>query len=509
MLAQAPDRSVRVRRSTQRLRWAITGCAAIGVLTAARLVRTYWFGSGNIFLRVKSSVWVALAWAFAHGEFYRPVLGPSGYGGTRYMPLLFVIHGLLIRAGADPIRSGLTVMQLSVVAAAAALFVALRTFEVDTKLAAPLAALVWCTVILQQSATDLNPDYLAATLVLSGSVIALVDGSAVSRFRLIGASAVLVAASMVKITAIAFAVPVVAMLWRDRRADAAWFGGATAALFASTVAAIDVVSSGRFHESFLSAASATSADTWRALPKFAWEVAIKPFDVALPFALACWCVVRNPRRSWTAAYLASTVAVSIVIFAWPGTASNHLVDLHLASVLVIGVALARGELSERVGVAAFGALAAMLIVTSVPVRGVPSVAADVRAALPRPRDTARTMHAEFLSNGPYLSIDPIVPVLNDERPWLIDYGTLEHFSEANTPAGRDLARRVREHFFAAIVLPGSDGFARDMDRGDRGFAEAEAKYWADYESPLAGLLRSTYTLRAARRPFVILVPSRH
>ena len=46
--------------------------------------------------------------------------------GTRYMPLLFLVHGALIRAGTDPIASGIVLMQLSVVAAAAALMIAMR-----------------------------------------------------------------------------------------------------------------------------------------------------------------------------------------------------------------------------------------------------------------------------------------------------------------------------------------------------------------------------------------------
>src|SRR5581483_2524797 len=120
----------------------------------------------SLFLRMKSSIWVALAWDAAHGEFYRPVISAIGYGGTRYMPLLFLLHAALLKLGFDPIWSGVVLMQMSVVAAAFALYVALRTVEVDRATAAPLALLVWGTIIFQQSCTDLNPDYLAAALVL-------------------------------------------------------------------------------------------------------------------------------------------------------------------------------------------------------------------------------------------------------------------------------------------------------------------------------------------------------
>ena len=76
----------------------------IGVVADVRLMLWYW--PGSIFDGLTSSVWTGLAWDFAHGEFYRPLLGPWGYGGTRYMPLFFVAHGLLIRAHIDPVYAG-------------------------------------------------------------------------------------------------------------------------------------------------------------------------------------------------------------------------------------------------------------------------------------------------------------------------------------------------------------------------------------------------------------------
>src|SRR5258708_24280454 len=104
---------------------------------AARLM--LWFWAGSFFVGIKSNIWTALAWNFAHGEFYRPSLGPAGYGGTRWMPLLFVTHGLLIRAHLDPIHAGVLLMQTSVVPAALALFVPLPAGVVPGPPPPPLA----------------------------------------------------------------------------------------------------------------------------------------------------------------------------------------------------------------------------------------------------------------------------------------------------------------------------------------------------------------------------------
>jgi len=487
---------------------AVDACAVIGLASAGRLMYSYWWRTGALFLRARSSVWVALARDAAHGELYRPVLGAAGYGGTRYMPLLFVSHGLLMRAGVDPILGGVVLMQATVAAAAVALFIALRKFALPARVAAPLAAVVWSSVIFQQSCTDLGPDYLAAALVLGAGVAAADAGAARPRI----AAVLFVLAALTKITAAAFVVPIAIGLWLDgQRRDAAILSGASIALLAVSLTLVDVISAGHFHQTFLAAAAAgvTPATIVSAAPKFLHELAIKPFDVAGPFAVAIWCAWRSRLRSWAHWYLAAAAAVAVVIFASPGTASNHLVDLQVAATLVIGLALARGELQASLATATYGAAAAMLLLIAVPIPGVPSVVTEVRNAGPRPRASALAIHAAFVTGQPYLSMDPIVPILNGDRPWVLDYASLERFVASGTAAGRDVVDRLEAGFFGAIVLPDMGVFNRDMDRGDSGFARAEQDYWRDYDSPLAPLFRRTYAIAAARRPFVVLVPRRH
>src|SRR5258708_31732902 len=100
------------------------------------------------------------------------------------MPLLFMAHGLLIRARVDAIHAGVALMQGSVIAAAAALFLALRASNVPTRLAAPLAVTVFGTVIYQQYCTDLVPDYMAAAFAMSAVAFALRRGPSRGGWRL-------------------------------------------------------------------------------------------------------------------------------------------------------------------------------------------------------------------------------------------------------------------------------------------------------------------------------------
>jgi hypothetical protein len=113
---------------------ALWTLAVIGLAGAARLL--WWYWPGRVFDGLTSGIWTALAWDLAHGDFYRPLLGPHGYGGTRYMPLLFVAQAMLMHVGVDPIHSGVVLMQGSVIAAAVALYFALRACDVPARLAA-------------------------------------------------------------------------------------------------------------------------------------------------------------------------------------------------------------------------------------------------------------------------------------------------------------------------------------------------------------------------------------
>jgi len=520
--------------------------AAAGLLSALRL--EWWYWPGSVFLRPKSGIWTALAWNAAHGEIYRAPLSADGYGGSRYMPLLFAIHALVIRAHVDPVVGGALLMHATVAAASLALFAALGVAGVPRRFAVPLSLFVWCTVIYQQSCTDLNPDYLAAAIALVGVVLAA--GRTRGRLRLAGAAACVVLAALTKITAIAFAAPVLFCVRRQRGAAAAALSGAAiAALFVTAAACVDRVSGGRFVASVAPTlfGGAAAHDVLNSVPKLAIELAIKPFDVALPFALAlATSAIAAARRrfAWPHAYLITACAVTLVIFASPGTASNHLVDLQMASVLTVGAALAGLEPASRAqgpstrspagsvppidpGAVApqpphasparidttrtavllvAAAQGLMLGVIAWPAPGMPSVIATIA---PRPRAAVRALGAEFLPPGTrYVATDPIVAVLNGDRPRLLDYFNLDRFYRDGTPAGRDFAARVHARFFDVIVLPDSGDFPTDLDAGALELQERGLRYWAGQDSVLAPLIRSTYEIHAVRKPFVILTPIR-
>ncbi len=268
---------------------ALWTLAIVAVAAAVRLLVWYW--PGRVFDGVTSHIWTALAWDLAHGHFYRPLLGPDGYGGTRYMPLLFGIQALLMRLGFDPIDAGVLLMQGSVLAAAAALYAALRAHQVPRRLAVPLALTVFGTVIYQQYCTDLDPDYLAFALAMSSVPLAVRSVRHHQSGWLFAAGLAVVLAALTKVTALAYLVPIAWWLLTSARPRAAaWFVVGTLALFTLAAGLVEVASHGAFLESFRATISGgmESPDVWRAVPKFLREIAIDPL-VAVPVIVACWC----------------------------------------------------------------------------------------------------------------------------------------------------------------------------------------------------------------------------
>jgi len=463
--------------------------ATVGIIGALRLLLWYW--PGSVFGSGTSGTWTALAWDAAHGDFYRPLLGPAGYGGTRYMPLLFLIHAALIRTHSDPVYGAVVLMQSTVVASAVALYAAMRAADVPARLALPFACTTWATIAFQEYATEIRADYLAAAFALT-AVAASMRGA---RDRWSTGDAITIAAcvlaGLTKLTTIVVAAPIVVALakaGRRRAARSELIG--VAVCFGAALVVVQLSSSGHFSENLRATLTAgmTTADVWRrGIPIFADYLVTDPF-IAVPFAFAAWSAIAALRRhEWSLplAYWLTVAGVTIVILASRGTATNHMVEVHLTSVLATAVALSRFDLRPRVVSAAYLALAALMAAWSWPVPGLPSTIGRLKARGLNRRATVAAVRADYGGAGRYLSLDPIVPVLSGERPRAIDAFYLDLFVDRHTAAGRDLSERVGRREFDAIFVSDADW------KGDL---------------PVMRLFRTAYEAREVRHPFVVLQP---
>ena len=229
--------------------------------------------------------------------------------------------------------------------------------------------------------------------------------------------------------------------------------------------------------------------------------------VGLPFALAVWSlVVAVRRREWSPvdSYLLTAALVTCVIYSSPGTASNHMIEPQVATALAVGVAVERGRLRDRMVARVYALLVVVMIVVALPLSWMPSPTRTLRRLGPRQRTTVDAIRAEFLSPpAPYLSLNPIVPLLLGERPIVLDAFNLNLFVANDTPAGRDLRTRIRARSYATVIVDDGGLFPRDGRPGEPGFAEAAVRFWAS-ATPVVQLIGSNYEICAVRRPFVIL-----
>ncbi|HUK36784.1 MAG TPA: hypothetical protein VLV86_22870 [Vicinamibacterales bacterium] len=482
----------------------------LGLVSAIRLLRWYW--PGSFFHNAASGTWTALAWDFAHGELYRPVLSPSGFGGTRYMPLMFMLHGLLIRLQIDPVHSGVLLMQATVVLASFALYLALRAAGVTRALALPFALTPWAGVTYQKFFTDMRADYLAAAFVVAGVAAACMASRDTRSRWLWCAGAACVLGTLTKFTAIVFVLPIAcAFAAGGSRLRAVRFAAATLGVCVLMLGALQWASAGRLLENIDATMTAGMqlADFWRrGIPTFLAQLGGDPM-IGAPFVLAVWSlVVAARRRGWSTpdSYFLTAAVITCVIYASPGTSSNHMIELQIATTVAVAVAVERGRLADRAVGAVYGVLVVIMIALALPLPGMPSPTRTLRLLGPHQRATVDAIAAEFFPRAaPYLSLNPMVPVLLHERSMVLDAFNLNLFVVENTAAGRDLRSRIHAQSFAAVVVDDDGLFARDLRPGDAGFADAAARFWAA-ATPVVQLIGSEYRICAVRRPFVILRP---
>src|SRR5271165_1712145 len=73
--------------------------ASVAVIVVIAVVRASYSWATDAWVNHPAGVLIAMAADLKAGVFYRPLFGPAGYGGTRYFPLYFVLHALLMKMG--------------------------------------------------------------------------------------------------------------------------------------------------------------------------------------------------------------------------------------------------------------------------------------------------------------------------------------------------------------------------------------------------------------------------
>ena len=316
-------------------------CFAVFLIVVITAVRAGFWWRNDVGISFASGAMLTMAADLRDGIFYRPLLDGGGYGGTRYFPLYFCLHALLLKAGIPVLLSAY------LLSAAIFVFLMLGTFRLLREL--PCGKHGWpaarrsCSsrpVPVQLSLVMPQADGLAAALNVWG--LGTIVPAPRTRGRLLLTAALFTLAWSAKLTTVFGLGAAIVWLVATGHKRTAWkLAAATFCGYGIVAAAIILASRGRVIQIFRACAS--GGMDWRFLgtalgrakativhgdPGLAWFL-------MLGLLLAILTRPSKLLRSLPALFFLAAVAVAVIIFGSPGTAQNHLLDVQVAAVILL------------------------------------------------------------------------------------------------------------------------------------------------------------------------------
>lgn len=473
--------------------------AFIAAATSAAMIwllMLLWYRQGWFPYDGTSGVWAALGQDFAHGTLYRPLHSDLGYGGTRYMPLLIVMQGLLLRAGVGAVAAGTSLTLASLILFTAGFYAVMRVLGVSRVRALAAAIVPIGCISMQLITIAIRVDLLAAGLVLWGFYFAL------QRHTVIAATcwALAFAAKMsAPWGAVAFAIAA-AQKGEGTAGIRALFGAAALSVIALFITIL--ASDGRMLASF--AAAADGGATLRYALAAPWWLLYSarqdPFFIGLTVIAIVFGVRRVRRVGFDPAvvWLLCAVLATLVIFATPGADSNHFPDLIAASVLMIAL-----EAPDREAVGVMGIFAIAQLGQLVP--DAPSIRHYFESH-GRPTSQAVQRIQHNLSSrgitGPVLSENPLLPIEWGQRAEVSDPFNLRLLAARDPSVRSEFSAKLRRHYYRSVVLVDWTGdLVRDMETP--GPASTRS---LNFPAGFYDEVKANYRVTTLERPMVVLEP---
>jgi hypothetical protein len=406
-----------------------------------------------------SGVWIALARYVNEGTLYPPLFNGHVFGGTRYMPLDFVMHAGLARLTGEYLVSGKLVAYTSAVGMYVLLFVISRRISGSKVFAIGLVAAVLSTGTGLSDSTAIRGDALPVALQL-GAVYAVTRRWPAGSARASLLAGLLCAlAVFTKLTAVWGALALVAWLAvRDRRRLAAFvisLVGSAAVLFA----VFELTSDGRMSQNLVALAMAGAQLSGRdTLTKFAaiGQDSASAVWILVPFAIvAVGTGIVRRRLTVYQVCLVFAAAILLPVLRDVGADSNHLIDVEVLTAIVFAEAV---RLAEPRATAFVWPLALTGILwgtlTSYQVYLRPETQAAIHSLLGR--DTGYTagpvLAGVITRRDRILSEDPYIAVSRKEDPVVLDAFMLIRIAHDHPAWQSDLVQRIVDHRFTKIVL---------------------------------------------------------
>jgi hypothetical protein len=461
----------------------ITG---ISVLIPAVLVLRLFLNYRYEFYQTHTEgVWLATANDFAHGVMYRPLSGPLGYGGSRYLPLYFVLTGVLSRIFGGVETAGLVLSATCVVLLVVASYVLLRRLNVNVLLSVAAVTAILATVTTQRALFQTRGDALAAMLNVWG--LASCVGLKNKRASLYLAAILFALAFAAKLTTI-FGVGAVVLSWgfSRRYKEALQLALATVSGYVLVVLAMHFGSGGRVLGIFrMCAGGGGGSLLFRLQAPFHLILRMLEDPVTLLFLIPAvvWGLVyfQDHKTDIWPIHLVLVLLATMAIFTTQGISYNHLLDLHVAAVLLLVLALSRTRAPAEV---ATGMLAVILLVACVP------TLKDLHGDFLRPRfrvEAERVLAWLPADTRPVLAENPLLVLKSGKTPYLLDAFMFRVLTQKRPELGKEMWDKITHKDFAAILLehdptdPAGKEWFTEMHFGGEFLQDLEANYSRRYD----------------------------
>jgi len=463
-------------------------------MTAILLVRLALNFRYQYFLTHVEGVWLACAYDFTHGVFYRPLFSSLGFGGTRYFPLYFVLTSVLSKFLGSLETAGIALSAAGVVLALVAVHILLRRANVSVLLNAAAVTSILAVATTQQALLGAKGDSLAAALNLWGVVLCF--GSKTRRLAIFFAALLFTLAFATKLTTV-FGVAAVVLAWffARRYKEALQLAVATAAGCILVLAFMYLASGGRVFAIFRACAGGGGSLFYTLQAPL--HLLSKALDVdpvlllfLVPAAVFGLQYFRENKFDVLPTYFALVLLVTTVIFGSPGIGINHLFDIQIASVIVLVVAISRAPAFAEIG---SGLLAFALVVAIVP------ASQGLHSDLTRPSfrgDTAEVLRRLPTDSRPVLAENPLIVVNADKTPYLLDPFMFRILAMKHPELAGNFWEKMKHQGFAAVVL-------------ERDPTTAEGKSWytdTHFGGEFLRDLDEHYTLNFATSKSFVYVP---
>ena len=458
-----------------------------------------------------AGTWTALARYAGEGTLYPPLYDGERFGGTRYMPAQIGLHAGLARLTGDDLLAGkLLAFTFAAALCALLLVVLVRQLQVAPWVALALAAALFATPLGVLTATSIRGDALAALLQL-GALAALTRWQRPS--GAVGAGLLCAAAVLAKVTALWAPAAIVAWLLLRERRLLAPFAAAFLVPLGVTLLAVEAATDGRFSDNVLGLTAASAygpVDAVRTVPTKLFtllDVGADSLFLLLPLAVA-GAVLAARGRTLGLYHLAlgAAVLVALVTLADPGTTYNHLLDLGVLTVAVVGLLWSergRGAAAEPLvallvpAVALWGAVGSYALTMHGEVRNAVAIAAGRSSAAP----VEERLAARIGPGDSLLSEEPWAALSLDRLPTVLDPYALLRIAEEHPEWEDDLVARLDGHEFDWVVL------RYDHVRPD-GRIELADPWWHDqnFGPTIVGAIARNYRFREAVAGYALYAP---